>query len=213
MTKAPTGRRSGEIVRSTILDAATVEFTTSGYAQTSMRAVAGKAKVSLSVLYRHFSGKDELFAAAVTRPFSAFLGQFASAWNQLDEPADEARLIEIFVGDLQTALTPQRNALLQLAAVNDGPNAALAAGVRSSLATVVTEVGRIAQVEATRRGRDPQLSLQRIWLVISLVIGELLMRPWQPETFDRPCSHLEQPMQQAILNLLAHGLRLGPPGR
>jgi AcrR family transcriptional regulator len=200
-------RRSSEAVRGAILDAATEEFTTSGYAQTSMRAVAGRAQVSLSVLYRHFAGKEDLFAAAVTRPFSTFLEQFASAWSELEEPVEEARLVEEFVRDLQESLAPQRNALLQLVAVNGGPDADLAAGLRSSLNTVVIEVGHIARLEATRRGRDPQLSIQRIWLVISLVIGELLMRPWRPEGLqvqgDDPA--------QAILHLLAHGLRLAPP--
>jgi len=205
-------RRSSEAVRSAILDAATEEFTTSGYTQTSMRAVAARARVSLSVLYRHFGGKEDLFTAAVTRPFTTFLEQFASAWGGLDGPADEARLIEEFVRDLQDSLAPQRNALLQLVAVHDGPNAELASGLRSSLNTVVTEVGHIAQLEATRRGRDPGLSMQRIWLAVSLVIGELLMRPWQPEGLRRPGDDPVQPMQRAILRLLAHGLRLEPPG-
>lgn len=212
MGEAGAQRRSSETVRGAILDAATEEFTTSGYAPTSMRTVAARAQVSLSVLYRHFAGKEELFAAAVTRPFSTFLEQFASAWSGLEQPADEARLIEEFVRDLQASLAPQRNALLQLVAVNDGPNADLAAGLRSSLNTVVTEVGHIARLEATRRGRDPHLSLQRIWLVISLVIGELLMRPWQPEGLHDPVDDPAQPMQQAILRLLDHGLRLTPPG-
>lgn len=211
MSETSPRRRSSDTVRGAILDAATEEFTTSGYAQTSMRAVAAAAQVSLSVLYRHFDGKQALFTSAVTRPFGTFLEQFASAWGELDQPADESRLVEEFVRDLQASLTPQRNALLQLVAVNDGPNADLAADLRSSLATVVTEVGHIAQLEATRRGRDPRLSMQRIWLVMSLVIGELLMRPWRPESLGESGSDPSQPMQQAILGLLAHGLRLDPP--
>jgi AcrR family transcriptional regulator len=213
-------RRSSETVRGAILDAATDEFTTSGYAQATMRTVAARAQVSLSVLYRHFSGKEELFAAAVTRPFTAFLEQFASAWSRFEEPAGEAQLIEEFVRDLQASLTPQRRALLQLVAVSDGPNAALAADLRSSLATVVTEIGHIARVEARRRGRDPGLSLQRVWLVISLVIGELLMRPWKPEILGGSGVDPgvdsgvdpggERSTQDAILRLLAHGLLLGP---
>ena len=51
--------------RREILDAAKTCFIQSGYAGTSMDAIAAKAGISLMTLYRHAESKDDLFAATI----------------------------------------------------------------------------------------------------------------------------------------------------
>lgn len=52
--------------RKEILDAAKACFIQSGYAGTSMDAIADAAGISLMTLYRHAESKDDLFAATVS---------------------------------------------------------------------------------------------------------------------------------------------------
>lgn len=49
-----------------ILDAARACFVRSGYAGTSMDAIAAKANISLMTLYRHAESKDDLFSATIS---------------------------------------------------------------------------------------------------------------------------------------------------
>ncbi len=52
-------------VREAIVRAAAEELARSGYAGTTLAAVAERAGTSIGNLYKYFAGKDELFAAAV----------------------------------------------------------------------------------------------------------------------------------------------------
>lgn len=52
--------------RSLILSAAKVAFLNTGYAGTSMDAIAQEAGISLMTLYRHAESKDDLFAAVIS---------------------------------------------------------------------------------------------------------------------------------------------------
>lgn len=202
-------RRSTDEVRAAILRHAAEEFSATGYPQTTMRTVAARAGVSLSVLYRHFENKDALFTAAVVAPFTEFLQQFATAWRgQLDRPLDDARLVREFVRDFRTALEPRRDAVVALVALHEVPNALVVEALRRSIAEVVADVSRIAEHEAVRRDRGPERSLQRVSLVISLLVGEMLMRPWLPEI--RTGTDPSQEQDDALTRLLLHGLRLDP---
>lgn len=57
--------------RGEILNAARACFVQSGYAGTSMDAIAAAADISLMTLYRHVESKDDLFAATVRDACSA----------------------------------------------------------------------------------------------------------------------------------------------
>lgn len=54
--------------RSEILDAAVVEFGDHGYDGTSMRGIAGRAKVNSALVHHYFGTKAELFATALGFP-------------------------------------------------------------------------------------------------------------------------------------------------
>src|SRR3954447_16458485 len=85
-------RRSPAELRTLILDAACVEFGANGYAATTNRDVARRAGVALSVLYRHFETKADLFSEAALEPFVRGMEQLGSDWlRQLSEPLEDER--------------------------------------------------------------------------------------------------------------------------
>ena len=60
-------RRQPEVSRGEILDAALACFTEAGYHETSIDAIADRARLSKGAIYWHFAGKRELFLALVDR--------------------------------------------------------------------------------------------------------------------------------------------------
>ncbi|HWJ11429.1 MAG TPA: TetR family transcriptional regulator [Nocardioides sp.] len=69
MTVAPRGRRRGNPdTRAAILAAARERFASSGFAGTTIRAVAGAAGVDPALVHHYFGSKDDLFVAALELP-------------------------------------------------------------------------------------------------------------------------------------------------
>lgn len=66
-----TARR--DMYRQQILNAAELEFATTGYAPTKMSAIAQRADVSLATIYKNFDGKQEIWDALHTERMSALL--------------------------------------------------------------------------------------------------------------------------------------------
>src|SRR4051794_24701523 len=119
-------RRSTAEVRDLILQAANELFIEHGYAQTAMRDVASRAGISLSVLYRQFDGKEELFAATLLAPFLETFEEFAAAWrDQVETPWDDERLVREFVRDLYRNTITHRASLVTLLAAGDDSTSGL----------------------------------------------------------------------------------------
>ena len=92
-----------------IVTAARREFMKYGYADASMRRIADTVGMSVSGLYKHFSGKEEMFAALVEPAFQGLMalyrqeeaaqnealqaGQITEKW----EEGGEARLLMTYI--------------------------------------------------------------------------------------------------------------------
>jgi AcrR family transcriptional regulator len=101
--------RPDEETRAVILDAARLEFATSGYAATSMESVARRAGVSTKTLYRLIPNKAALFEAIITDGIDRFVSRI--------------RLRACEGGDIECAL---RDALIACGElILDGPVIAL----------------------------------------------------------------------------------------
>lgn len=59
-----------EAKRKRVLDAATEEFATYGFENTSIQQIAKKAEISVGSVYKYFENKDELFAMVVKENLS-----------------------------------------------------------------------------------------------------------------------------------------------
>ena len=114
--RAPRGRRPGAPdTKAVILAAARERFATSGFARTSVRAIAADAGVDPALVHHYFGTKDDLFLAALELPVDPrkvllpaiaggpdgaaerMLGVFLSVW---DEPEMQVRLVAVFRGIL-----------------------------------------------------------------------------------------------------------------
>lgn len=68
---SPRGRRpGGEDTRATIVAAAAEEFASSGYAGSSLRAIARRAGVDARLVHHYFDGKSDLFAEVMHVPIN-----------------------------------------------------------------------------------------------------------------------------------------------
>lgn len=98
--------------RTEIIDAAIGQFAKHGFADAAIGDIAAEADVAATAVYYHFSGKDELYGAAVRRVFEIIsevvtaargdevpaeeqsLGLVIDAvWDWIDEHPDEATLL------------------------------------------------------------------------------------------------------------------------
>lgn len=98
--------------RAEILEAAIKQFARKGFVDTAISDVAEEAGVAVTAIYYHFSGKEELYGASVSRVFEAISSEVGKArsenapadaetlgavidvvWDWIDEHPDEAALL------------------------------------------------------------------------------------------------------------------------
>ncbi|HEY7627537.1 MAG TPA: TetR/AcrR family transcriptional regulator, partial [Ilumatobacteraceae bacterium] len=77
--------------RNDIVDAAIRLFARKGFVDAAISDVAEEADVVVTAVYYHFSGKEELYSAAVHRVFDSISAVVASVRGD-DTPGDEASL-------------------------------------------------------------------------------------------------------------------------
>ena len=92
--------KKGERTRQVIIDAAYTLIIDQGYSATSMRQIAGKAKLSLGSIYNHFSSKEEVFRAIIQERHPFF--QILPVLNSV-----QGRTIEEFVRNAARTLVEQ----------------------------------------------------------------------------------------------------------
>ena len=69
-------KRDKELHHESIIEAATAEFLEYGFTDASMRRIASAAGMSASGLYKHFAGKEEMFAALVEPAYQGLMNLF-----------------------------------------------------------------------------------------------------------------------------------------
>jgi AcrR family transcriptional regulator len=80
--------------RDAILHAAADAFAESGYAKTGMKEIAGRAGISVGMLYNHFKGKDEIYRELIEHYFT-HLRETGDAACDSDDPPIEHILCRI----------------------------------------------------------------------------------------------------------------------
>lgn len=76
-----------------MLDAAVAEFSETGYADTSMDAIAARAQISKPMLYLYYGSKDELFAACISRESGRFLEVMSADFDPRLRQREQARML------------------------------------------------------------------------------------------------------------------------
>lgn len=202
-------RRSTAEVRALILDAATEQFSSRGYAETTMRSIATAADISLSVLHRQFPSKESLFSATLLTPFLDSFAEFAEAWSgQVESPWDDERLVREFVRDLYRNLAEHRHTLVTLLAAEDTADAQLIDEVRRRLVAGLADLRSMAEHEAHARGWFPPEAVRFTnALVIAMVTGLVLVGPWMAGAIGDD----EETLIDAATRLALYGFRFAPP--
>lgn len=197
-------RRSTKEVRTLIVDAASELFAERGYTQTTMRDVASAAEIGLSVLYRHFSSKDRLFAATFVAPFLASFEQFRD--ERTYEPGDasgDQRLVGEFIRDLHRNLAAHRRAVVTLLAALEDPGPELIDQVRAGLGEAWRNLQLAAPTHLDDSTHVPDRIRDANMLVVAMVVGLVLFQPWVVAARNGD----DQPLVELAATFSAAGMR------
>lgn len=105
-------RLSPEIRRKQILDAALAEFSTLGYAATSISRIAQRVGISKANVYVHFSSKNEIFETLLASLSS--VGRAQGSWSQIQDARDVPGLIDHLIDVTYASITPEALAILRM---------------------------------------------------------------------------------------------------
>jgi AcrR family transcriptional regulator len=140
-----TARLSAAERKTTVLDAALIEFAESGYEGTSTEDIARRAGISQPYLFRLFGTKKELFKASVARCFRETLELFQRAAEGTRGEDALAAMGEAYMELLLTDRTRLR-AQMQSYAACDDPE--ICAVVRDGYGDLVAYVQRVSGLPA-----------------------------------------------------------------
>ncbi|MBY8862927.1 TetR/AcrR family transcriptional regulator [Nocardia sp. CA2R105] len=107
-------RRSSAEVKQLIADAASAEFAENGFERTTIRSVARRARVTESMVFRHFVSKPELFRSTAAAPLVEFMNNFADTLG--DDPRTPWDVTVRFARGLYELCYTNRQILVSLAA-------------------------------------------------------------------------------------------------
>lgn len=166
-------RRSPTELRELLLDAAKAEFGSKGYANTSTRDVAKRAGVALSVMYRHFETKADLFSEAILDPFVRGFEQLGADWlSQLAEPLSDQAMMEIFIRDIYGSVAANQRALDQMLSGRAELPDAMVERVRAAFEKLIGQLRLMTELEARRRGWTSTLGPDMtVRIVLAMLMG------------------------------------------
>lgn len=204
------GRRSTAEVRRLLVDASGRIFRTKGFAQATIDEIADAAGVSLSVVFRHFPTKGDLFREALVTPFVESLHIFTEAWNRTFlEPADEETVMRELITDLYDGLRNHEEAVVGLLTAEQSLDPATAAEIEQLFNHIFNQLREMGEQEADRRtwftGEGMDLNAR---LLVGMVTATVAYRRWFLPAGRNRISR--ERLIRHMTNLMLYGLRLGP---
>jgi AcrR family transcriptional regulator len=203
-------RRSTTEVRQLLLDAGARVFRAQGFERATTDQIAQAADVSMSVLFRHFPTKGDLFREAIIQPFIDSLGAFTSTWQRsFTDPVDETQIMRHIVTELYDSLRGHEDAVGALSRADDVIDDATANEIAGLFDQCFEHMHAMGEEEAARRawfsGEEMELTSR---LLVALVTACVSHRRWfLPTGRDRLS---RERIVDHITNLMLYGLRLGP---
>jgi AcrR family transcriptional regulator len=203
-------RRSSAEVRQLLLDAAARTFREHGYQRATTDQIAEAAGVSMSVLFRHFPTKADLFRDAIVQPFIDSLAAFTRTWKEsFTDPVDEEQIMRHLVSELYDSFRTHEDAVAALTRADDSLDEATAAEIAALFDQCFAHMRDMGREEAARRswfsGDEMELTSR---LLVALVTATVSHRRWFLPTGRNRLSRTR--IIDHITNLMLYGLRLGP---
>lgn len=201
-------RRSADI-RPLLLRAAASEFAEKGYASAKILDIAERAEVAPSVLYRHFSGKGDMFKDAVVSPLLDALEEYRIEWaSQRARPYPDEQIWLVFIDDLYRSFSKHRHALAAYVSAADQLDPSVVAEIQHALDLLFQEIIAIGVEEAERRSlrtshEDIELILH---LVVTMVAGATTLGPLTLQLSDGPVDPARLVKGMSALTLWGMGM-------
>lgn len=154
-----------------IVDAARALFDERGHQDAPVEEIARAVGINKALIYRHFSGKDELFVLTVTHYLDEVAGEIHEALAGLEHPEDELRAAtDVFAGFclrypafLDAALSLMRRPFAELRdVVSDGVLVRLGAAMAASL-EVTSDILRRGAASGAFAVEDPDFTANHLY--------------------------------------------------
>ena len=203
-------RRSTAQVRQLLLEASARAFRAKGFGRATTDEIAETAGVSMSVMFRHFPSKGDLFREALMQPFLDSMKVFSDAWKQtFSDPADEEHVMRELISGLYDNLRIHEEAVAGLLVGQESLDAETGAEIAALFNDVFAQLRDMGEQEADRRvwfsGESMELNAR---LLVGMVTATVAYRHWflpggrNRVSRERLITHMT--------NLMLYGLRLAP---
>ncbi|MBG6119975.1 MULTISPECIES: TetR/AcrR family transcriptional regulator [unclassified Sphingobium] len=188
-------RRNEADLRKLILNAAKEEFRLHGYEGARTKAIADRAAVSESLLFRYFGPKADLLEAVTLSPFTALIQSFYDRYGSSGSLEDHRRNTRLFVEELTHYL--RENRMLIARALQPDVRGKASAGATVLHDYFVQSVGFVSRLQPLfKRGGDADIDLT-VRVGFGMVVASVLFSDWLFE---------EEPDPQALNKALVHYL-------
>jgi AcrR family transcriptional regulator len=199
-----TGRRRSSEVRADLVEAAGKHFAARPYAEVTTKDIAESAGVSMSVMYRHFPAKTDLFREVTLVPLIGAIEEFADSWrSQRNEPWTSYRLAHAFLRDLYLNLIDHRDSLIALVSA-DGLDIDLVEELVTAIDRLFDQVLLIGVYESERVGWYDREGLDlAVRQIAAMVFGTIAFDRWlfPPGTTKDQTKFLDSLTQLAVWGL------------
>jgi AcrR family transcriptional regulator len=210
VTGKRTRRRPAEL-RRLILDGATEVFSTKGYPSSTLEDIAQAAGVSVSVIYRHFTDKAELFRETLVAPFTKSLEEYSETWRRSfsDAPLDDDAVMRELVTNIYDSMAGHREVLATLGTAERVLDESAVREVQAGFGALFERLGSMGIEEASRRGwfegEVVELTSRCLYgMMVSMIVYE----QWFLRRGETRISR--EQLVDHVTRLMLYGLRLAP---
>jgi len=145
-------RMTGQERREQLLDVGRALFAERGFEAASIEEIAQRAKITKTVIYEHFSGKEGLYAVIVDREVQRLLGRITQALDATHPRAKLEQAAEAFLAYIEEEQDGFR------ILVRDSPVASSSGTLASLIGDMASQVEYIFVDEFKTRDYNPKLA-------------------------------------------------------
>lgn len=179
-------------------------FLAQGFAETTMRDVAARAGASKETLYRHFAGKEGLFAEVVSNRARLLRGRLDAGFDRPDALREILR--DLGVNLLEAMTSPEVTSLLRLV-VAEAPRDPAIGRIFYTLGPERTRERLTAYLEAARgrgefAGRDAGLAASIFLGAVTSQCHTARLVLQDPPPMDR--AEIEERVDEVVAMFLGH---------